>query len=135
MYHDKIFQCIRVLLLVKRCLYHNKQQAPTIQKICFQSSQDDEILKEAENYIQSSRTVRFDDDSDDDNDKDAEAITKALEKRVLDKYEKNAIKSAGQRGSEEEDEDEEEEGSDEEEEPILPATGVSQNHLIAIRLF
>lgn len=51
-----------------------------------------------------------------------------MEKRVLDKYEKNAIKSAGQKGSEEEDEDEEEEeeeGSDEEEEPILPATGVS----------
>lgn len=96
----------------------------------FQDSQDDEILKEAENYLQSSRTVRFDDDSDDDNDKDAEAITKAVEKRILDKYEKKAIKSAEQRGSDEEAEDEDEEdeeGGDEEEEeePILPATGVS----------
>lgn len=56
-----------------------------------------------------------------------------MEKRLQDKYEKNAIKSAEQRGSEEEDEDEEEEeDSDEEEEPILPATGVSSNNFIAI---
>lgn len=116
--------------VVSETLYHNSKHQPI--KKYFQNSQDDEILKEAENYIQSSRTVRFDDDSDDD--KDAEAITKALEKRLQDKYEKNAIKSAEQRGSEEEDEDEEEEedSDEEEEEPILPATGVSSNNFITI---
>lgn len=55
-----------------------------------------------------------------------------MEKRLQDKYEKNAIKSAEQRGSEEEDEDQEEEEDSDEEEPILPATGVSSNNFIAI---
>lgn len=126
MYHDKIFLCFRMLLVKRFIIIASTNQL----KKHFQNSQDDEILKEAENYIQSSRTVRFDDDSDDD--KDAEAITKALEKRLQDKYEKNAIKSAEQRGSEEEDEDEEEEEDSDEEEPILPATGVSSNNFIAI---
>ncbi|XP_054285013.1 ribosomal L1 domain-containing protein 1-like [Macrosteles quadrilineatus] len=97
-------------------------------------SKDDEILEEAKKYMESSKTVKYDESSDEekneekdgeDSEDEGDAITEAMERKLMNKYQNEKAKTKKnkmQDEDEEEEEDEEDEESEDESE-IVPKAG------------